>query len=137
MACLVTAIVLSIETSIFTGLSVLPGALVLIVLAKHLDNQEEIVEAVKHSACPQLYYIKHFAPSLLKDVVITDSPEFADADITVSSTRLTEDGSFSVRGAVSLKKSLYTLSAKFVAEFSTGECYHRQLDWDLTRFEWV
>lgn len=59
MICLVAAIILSIETNFYTGLSVLPGAL-------------------------QLYVL---------DVL--------------------------------------------VVEFAPGECYHRQLDWLLTRFEWV
>lgn len=137
MICLVAAIILSIETNIFTGLSMIPGALVLIVLAKHLDNQEEIIEAVKSSACPQLYYINRFAPSLVKDVVLTDSPEYADANITISSPHLTKDGSFSIRGSVSRKKGMVTRYADFVVEFAPGECYHRQLDWLLTRFEWV
>lgn len=137
MICLVAAIILSIETNFYTGLSVLPGALVLIALGKHLDNQEQIIEAVKSSACPQLYYINRFAPSLVEHVVLTDSPEYADADITISSPSLTNVGSFRIRGTVSRKKGMVTRSADFVVEFAPGECYHRQLDWLLTRFEWV
>ena len=117
--------------------SVHPGALVLIALGKHLDNQEQIIEAVKSSACPQLYYIDRFAPSLVEHVVLTDSPEYADADITISSPSLTNVGSFRIRGTVSRKKGMVTRSADFVVEFAPGECYHRQLDWLLTRFEWV
>lgn len=137
MICLVAAIILSIETNFYTGLSVLPGALVLIALGKHLDNQEQIIEAVKSSACPQLYYINRFAPSLVEHVVLTDSPEYADADITISSPNLTNVGSFRIIGTVSRKKGMVTRSADFVVEFAPGECYHRQLDWLLTRFEWV
>ena len=128
MICLVAAIILSIETNFYTGLSVLPGALVLIALGKHLDNQEQIIEAVKSSACPQLYYINRFAPSIVEHVVLTDSPEYADADITISSPSLTNVGSFRIRGTVSRKKGMVTRSADFVVEFAPGECYHRQLD---------
>lgn len=137
MVCLVASIILSLETNLITGATIFPGALVLLVLAKHLENQEEIIKAVKATACPQLYYISEFAPALIEKVVVEDSPEFADADISFSSPKLTPVGSFRIRGRVSQKKGIIIKSADFVAEFAPGDCYHRQLDWLLTHFEWV
>lgn len=137
LICLVAAIVVAVEINMIAGLTIVPGALVLLVLAKHLDNQEEILEAVRSTACPQLYYISIFAPKLIEKVIVEDSPELADADISISSPKLTSNGSFRIRGSVSRKKGMISRSADFVVEFAPGEYYHRPLDWLLSRFEWI
>lgn len=114
-----------------------PGAMVLLVLAKHLDNQDEIIEAVRTSACPQLYYFSVFAPKLIEKVIAEESPDLADSEILISKPKLASDGAFRIRGSVSRKKGIILHSVDFFADFAPEEYYHRPVDWSLKRFEWI
>lgn len=131
--CIIAAVILSFADNLLTGLSIAPSAIILLVLAEHLHNQERIIEAIQATACPQMFYITSFAPDLIKFFLAKYAPEFADADVSFDPPVLATDGSFIIKGHTYLKYR----PKNFEMAFIPGVSYHRRNDWQLTYFRWL
>lgn len=135
--CVIGGVICCCCVDLFSGFSLLTSGFLFLVLSQHLFNQSRLIKVIKESACPQLFYINLFAPTILQKKIIEEDSSFENSKVTIAASSITADGTFIVNGRASERKGFKVEYANFRAEFMPGEHYQLKSDWEIIKFDWV